>query len=63
MSCTYGDSHGCGHLEHPGLLVSPRIILDEVETNNLVGTGYTMLYPSEEVRWLYWHDFGQLCMN
>lgn len=63
MSCTYGDSHGCGHLEHPGLSVSPQIVLDEVETNNPEGTGYTMLFSSDEVRWLYRHDFGLMCMN
>ena len=30
-------------LEHPGLLVSPQIVLDEVETKNPEGTGYIML--------------------
>ena len=25
----HGDSRGCGHLQHPGLSVSPRIVLDE----------------------------------
>ena len=40
----HGDSRGCGHLEHPGLSVSPQIVLEEVEkTNNPEGTGYTML--------------------
>ena len=39
VSCTRGDSRGCGHLEHPGLSVSPRIVLDEVETKNPEGTG------------------------
>ena len=60
MSCAYGDSYGCGHLEHPGLSVSPRIVLDEVETNNVEGTGYTMLCLSDEVMWLYRHDFGHM---
>ena len=58
----YELSYGCGHLEHPGLSVSPRIVLDKVETNkfNVEGTGYTMLCLSDEVRWLYWHDFGHM---
>ena len=43
VSCTRGDSYGYGHLECPGLSVSPRINLDEVETKNPEGTGYTLL--------------------
>ena len=38
---------GMNDLEHPGLSVSPRIVLYEVEAKNPEGTGYIMLMKAE----------------